>query len=87
MALDLSLRIGSYELPNPLMAASGCFGYGLEYEDVVDLKTLGGVVSKGLFLAERQGHPPERIVETPSNWHTTTFMSGRSAGSGTRGTR
>ena len=47
MALDLSLTIGSLTLPNPLIAASGCFGYGLEYEDVVDLSTLGGVVEQG----------------------------------------
>ena len=41
--MDLRVRIGSLELPNPLIAASGCFGYGLEYEEVVDLATLGGV--------------------------------------------
>ncbi len=51
--MDLSLSIGSLTLPNPLIAASGCFGYGLEYEDVVDLSMLGGVATKGLFLAER----------------------------------
>jgi dihydroorotate dehydrogenase (NAD+) catalytic subunit len=76
MARDLSLKIGTYELPNPLMAASGCFGYGLEYEDLVDLSTLGGVVSKGLFLAERQGHPPERIVETPSGMLNAIGLQG-----------
>ena len=76
MDLDLSLTIGSYALPNPLMAASGCFGYGLEYEQVVDLATLGGVVSKGLFLAERQGHPPERIVETPSGMLNAIGLQG-----------
>ena len=66
MAPDLSVTLGSLTLPNPLIAASGCFGYGLEYEQVVDLSTLGGVVSKGLFMRERQGHPPPRIVETPA---------------------
>ena len=66
MTPDLSVSIGSLTLPNPLIAASGCFGYGLEYEHVVDLSMLGGVVSKGLFMKERQGHPPPRIVETPS---------------------
>ena len=59
---DLSVDIGSLRLRNPLIAASGCFGYGVEYADAVDLSTLGGVASKGLFLAEREGHPPERIV-------------------------
>jgi dihydroorotate dehydrogenase (NAD+) catalytic subunit len=64
--MDLSVSIGSLRLPNPLIAASGCFGYGVEYSDIVDLSTLGGVAVKGLFLAERQGHPLPRIVETPS---------------------
>ena len=75
-AMDLSVRIGSLEMPNPLMAASGCFGYGLEYADVVDLSLLGGVVSKGLFLAERQGHPPERIAETPSGMLNAIGLQG-----------
>lgn len=74
--MDLSVRIGSLEMPNPLMAASGCFGYGLEYEDIVDLSLLGGVVSKGLFLAERQGHPPERIAETPSGMLNAIGLQG-----------
>ena len=75
-ALDMSVRIGSLVMPNPLMAASGCFGYGLEYEDVVDLATLGGVVSKGLFLAERQGHKPERIAETPAGMLNAIGLQG-----------
>src|SRR5688500_9572275 len=66
MTPDLSIKIGSLTLANPVIAASGCFGYGVEYGDVVDLSLLGGVAVKGLFLAERQGHPPERIVETPA---------------------
>ena len=61
--MDLSVAIGSLRLQNPLIAASGCFGYGVEYGDVVDLSTLGAVAVKGLFLAEREGHPPPRIVE------------------------
>ena len=74
--MDLSLKIGSLELPNPLIAASGCFGYGLEYEDVVDLSILGAVATKGLFLAERQGHEPERIVETPSGMLNAIGLQG-----------
>lgn len=66
MSVDLSVNIGGLTLANPFIAASGCFGYGVEYADVVDLRTLGAVAVKGLFLDERQGHPPERIVETPS---------------------
>ena len=73
---DLSVRIGSLELRNPLMAASGCFGYGVEYADAVDLSTLGGVAVKGLFLSERQGHPPPRIVETPAGMLNAIGLQG-----------
>jgi dihydroorotate dehydrogenase (NAD+) catalytic subunit len=64
--MDLSVRIGSLTLANPIMAASGCFGYGVEYADLVDLSTLGAIVTKGLFLEPREGHPAPRIVETPA---------------------
>ena len=76
MAPDLSVSLGSLTLPNPLIAASGCFGYGLEYEQVVDLSMLGGVVSKGLFMKERQGHPPPRIVETPAGMINAIGLQG-----------
>jgi len=66
VGVDLSVQVGSLRLKNPIMSASGCFGYGLEYAETVDLSTLGAVVVKGLFLNERQGHPPPRIVETPA---------------------
>src|SRR5688500_1030152 len=74
--MDLSVRIGSLTLKNPLIAASGCFGYGTEYADVVDLSSLGGVAVKGLFLAERDGHPPPRIVETPSGMLNAIGLQG-----------
>jgi dihydroorotate dehydrogenase (NAD+) catalytic subunit len=74
--MDLRVRIGSLELPNPVIAASGCFGYGLEYEEVVDLSTLGGVAVKGLFLTEREGHPPPRIAETPSGMLNAIGLQG-----------
>jgi dihydroorotate dehydrogenase (NAD+) catalytic subunit len=74
--VDLSVQIGSLRLANPLIAASGCFGYGVEYADAVDLSTLGGVAVKGLFLAEREGHPPERIVETPSGMLNAIGLQG-----------
>jgi dihydroorotate dehydrogenase (NAD+) catalytic subunit len=76
MAQDLSVRLGSLELPNPLIAASGCFGYGLEYDEVVDLSALGGVAVKGLFMTEREGHPPPRIVETPSGMINAIGLQG-----------
>jgi dihydroorotate dehydrogenase (NAD+) catalytic subunit len=74
--MDLSLQIGSLTLANPLIAASGCFGYGVEYADVVDLSTLGGVAVKGLFLSEREGHAPPRIVETPSGMLNAIGLQG-----------
>jgi dihydroorotate dehydrogenase (NAD+) catalytic subunit len=74
--VDLSVRIGSLVLKNPLMSASGCFGYGLEYKDIVDLSSLGAVVVKGLFLKEREGHPPPRIVETPSGMLNAIGLQG-----------
>ncbi|MGB7218381.1 MAG: dihydroorotate dehydrogenase [Vicinamibacterales bacterium] len=74
--MDLSVRIGSLTLKNPLIAASGCFGYGVEYADLVDLASLGGVASKGLFLAEREGHPAPRIVETPAGMLNAIGLQG-----------
>jgi dihydroorotate dehydrogenase (NAD+) catalytic subunit len=74
--MDLSVSIGSLRLTNPLIAASGCFGYGVEYADVVDLSSLGGVAVKGLFLAEREGHRPPRIVETPSGMLNAIGLQG-----------
>jgi dihydroorotate dehydrogenase (NAD+) catalytic subunit len=76
VGLDLSVRIGSLTLKNPLIAASGCFGYGVEYADMVDLSSLGGVAVKGLFLAERQGHPAPRIVETPAGMLNAIGLQG-----------
>jgi dihydroorotate dehydrogenase (NAD+) catalytic subunit len=73
---DLSVTIGTLKLANPLIAASGCFGYGVEYADVVDLASLGGVAVKGLFLAAREGHPPPRIVETPSGMLNAIGLQG-----------
>ena len=74
--IDLSTRIGSLTLKNPLIAASGCFGYGVEYADVVDLSALGAVVVKGLFLKEREGHPAPRIVETPAGMLNAIGLQG-----------
>ncbi|HEX7087231.1 MAG TPA: dihydroorotate dehydrogenase [Vicinamibacterales bacterium] len=74
--MDLSVRLGSLELKNPLIAASGCFGYGVEYRDVVDLASLGAVCVKGLFLTEREGHPPPRIVETPAGMLNAIGLQG-----------
>ena len=74
--MSLLTAIGSLVLKNPFIAASGCFGYGTEYADIVDLSTLGAVAVKGLFLAEREGHPPPRIVETPSGMLNAIGLQG-----------
>jgi dihydroorotate dehydrogenase (NAD+) catalytic subunit len=74
--MDLSVRIGSLTLRNPLIAASGCFGYGVEYADFVDLSMLGGVAVKGLFLTEREGHPAPRVVETPAGMLNAIGLQG-----------
>ncbi len=74
--MDLSVDLGPLRLKNPLIAASGCFGYGVEYADVVDLSTLGAIVSKGLFLKEREGHPAPRIVETPAGMLNAIGLQG-----------
>src|SRR5438046_5906938 len=74
--MDLSVEVGSLTLKNPLIAASGCFGYGVEYADIVDLATLGGVAVKGLFLNEREGHPAPRIVETPAGMLNAIGLQG-----------
>jgi dihydroorotate dehydrogenase (NAD+) catalytic subunit len=76
MPVDLSVDVGSLRLKNPIIAASGCFGYGVEYGHLVDLSSLGGVAVKGLFLEERQGHAPPRIVETPAGMLNAIGLQG-----------
>jgi dihydroorotate dehydrogenase (NAD+) catalytic subunit len=75
-SVDLSVHIGALRLENPLIAASGCFGYGVEYADVVDLASLGAIVTKGLFLEAREGHPAPRIVETPAGMLNAIGLQG-----------
>ncbi|MHB9097873.1 MAG: dihydroorotate dehydrogenase [Syntrophales bacterium] len=65
-APELSVAIGGLTLKNPVMTASGTFGYGEEYTPFVDLNRLGAVVVKGLSLEPRDGNQPPRIMETPS---------------------
>jgi len=63
-APDLSSRVGTLVLKNPVMTASGTFGYGLEFAPFYDISRLGAVVVKGLALLPTRGNPPQRIVET-----------------------
>jgi dihydroorotate dehydrogenase (NAD+) catalytic subunit len=62
---DLKVNIGAIELQNPVMTASGTFGYAREFEGFVDLNRLGAIIVKGLSLEPTKGNPPPRIVETP----------------------
>jgi dihydroorotate dehydrogenase (NAD+) catalytic subunit len=62
---DLTVDIGGLKLKNPVMTASGTFGYGGEYEPYLDLNDLGALVVKGISLDPRGGNPPPRIMETP----------------------
>jgi dihydroorotate dehydrogenase (NAD+) catalytic subunit len=65
-AVDLSVQIGALRLRNPILAASGTFGYGVEFAHLVDLNRLGGFVVKGLSREPMEGAPPPRLCETPS---------------------
>lgn len=64
--VDLSVRLGKLQLKNPVMTASGTFGYGTEYSDFIDISRIGGIIVKGTTLRERQGNPYPRMAETPS---------------------
>ena len=66
MKAKLSINIGKLKLKNPVMAASGTFGYAEEFSGFMDLKKLGAVVSKTITLRPRQGNPPPRTCETPA---------------------
>jgi dihydroorotate dehydrogenase (NAD+) catalytic subunit len=66
MEPDISVSIGKLKLKNPVLCASGCFGYGQEYAELIDISMLGGIILKGITLKERKGNPMPRIVETPA---------------------
>ena len=63
--MDLTVQLGSLKLKNPVLTASGTFGYGVEFSQFGDLKKLGGIIVKGLSLQPKEGNPPPRIIETP----------------------
>ncbi len=65
-ALDMAVEIGGLKLKNPVIAASGTFGFGREHSAFIDLNRLGGISVKGLTLEPRQGNKPPRVVETPA---------------------
>ncbi|MDO9154041.1 MAG: dihydroorotate dehydrogenase [Paludibacter sp.] len=63
---ELKVKLGKLQLKNPVMTASGTFGYGTEYSDFIDISRIGGIIVKGTTLRERQGNPYPRMAETPS---------------------
>ncbi|UCE17735.1 MAG: dihydroorotate dehydrogenase [Gemmatimonadota bacterium] len=65
MSVDLSVKVSAIRLRNPVLVASGTFGYGEEYADHIDVRKLGGIVTKSISLHPRPGNPPPRIAETP----------------------
>jgi len=65
-AVDLSVNVGTLRLANPIIAASGTFGYGVEFAHLVNLNRLGGIVVKGISLEPMAGARAPRLCETPS---------------------
>ena len=63
---NLNVNINTLQLKNPVMTASGTFGYGLEFADFIDLRQIGGIIVKGTTLNHREGNPYPRMAETPS---------------------
>ena len=63
---DISVKIGNIRFKNPILTASGTFGYGTEVDKITDVSKFGGIVTKSITLLPREGNPPPRIVETPS---------------------
>ena len=64
--VDLTVNLNKLQLKNPIMTASGTFGYGTEYSDFIDITRIGGIIVKGTTIRERQGNPYPRMAETPS---------------------
>lgn len=64
--VDLKCKIGSIDFRNPIFTASGTFGYGHDFPNIIDEKNIGAIITKSITLNERQGNPPPRIVETSS---------------------
>ena len=85
-SLDLTVNVGALHLPSPVLAASGTFGYGIEFAHLVDFSRLGGFVTKGISLEPIEGAPSPRLCETPSgmlnavglqNVGVSEFVSGK----------
>lgn len=73
--INLKVNIGNLSLKNPVLVASGTFGYGIESQDFLDINKLGGIITKSLSLKPRIGNPPQRIVETPAGMLNTIGLA------------
>lgn len=76
---NIRVKIGELELRNPVMTASGTFGYGIEYEDLVPLDEIGGIIVKGTTLAPREGNDYPRMAETPQGMLNCVGLQNRGA--------
>ncbi len=76
---ELSVNIGELRLKNPVMTASGTFGYGIEYADFLDISSLGGIVVKGTTLEHREGNPYPRMAETPAGMLNAVGLQNKGA--------
>ncbi|MDD3321250.1 MAG: dihydroorotate dehydrogenase [Paludibacter sp.] len=74
---NLNINIGKLQLKNPVMTASGTFGYGTEFSDFMDLSRIGGIFVKGTTLRARQGNPYPRMAETPSGMLTAVGLQNK----------
>lgn len=74
--VDLSVDLGFIKLKNPILTASGTFGYGIEFSSFFDLSILGGIITKGIFMNPEEGNPPPRIWETSSGMINAIGLQG-----------
>ena len=74
---DLKVKLGKLQLKNPVMTASGTFGYGTEYSDFFDISRIGGIVVKGITLRNREGNAYPRMAETPSGMLNAVGLQNR----------
>lgn len=76
---ELSVNIGALQMKNPVMTASGTFGYGIEYADFFDISCLGGIIVKGTTIQPREGNPYPRMAETPSGMLNAVGLQNKGA--------
>ena len=76
---DLSVNIGELQMKNPVMTASGTFGYGEEFVDFIDITRIGGIIVKGTTLHNREGNPYPRMAETPSGMLNAVGLQNKGA--------